>query len=217
MKAAHSTIHHRWNKYFFKVENIWKLLDANSRLSERQSNISQLKFCNKFWVCCALCSQALSHRRITPLLRWPGHSTCPQNAYNYSGFHVRPVFQVGHHSKLPQLCSFCAYAPNHITTNTKSYTSTTSEISTSPVYQIRGLVNSLPPSSYMKQYLYVSYYGVFPSITVTFNLTVHWQKQIYLYENSVKVQTRIKISHMISVVDDMLDVNPLGISNCLKT
>lgn len=128
------------NKYSFKVKNSWKLLDTNSRLCEGQSNISQLKFCSKFQVCCVLCSQALSHRRITPLLRWPWHITCPQNAYNSTAFHVRLVFQVDHQSELPQLCSFCAYAPNHMTMNTKSYTSTASEISASSVYQIRGLV-----------------------------------------------------------------------------
>lgn len=113
VKRAHSTIHHRWNKYSFKVEKSWKFLDVNSRLSEGQSSISQMKFCGKLQVCCTLCSQALSHRRITPLLRWPEHSMCPENAYNYSGFHVRLVFQVGHHSELPQLCSFCAYAHEH--------------------------------------------------------------------------------------------------------
>jgi len=32
-----------------------------------------------------------------------------------------------------------------------------------------------------------------------------------------KLQTRIRISHMGSVVDDMLDVSPLGLSNRLKT
>lgn len=144
--STHSTVHHRGNKHSFKVENSWKLLDANSRLSEGQSNISQLKFCGKFQVCYALCSQTLSHKRMTPLLRWPGHITCPQNEHNSSVFHVRLVFQVGQHSEMLQLCSFCAYVPNHMTINTKSYTSTASEISTSSVFQIRGLVNFLFPT-----------------------------------------------------------------------
>jgi len=121
------------------VENCWMPIPDYMRNSP---TFPYWNFVCKFRVCCALCSQASSHRRITPFLRWLGHITCPQYAYNATGFPVRPVFQVGHQSELPQLCSFCAYAPNHMTMNTKSYTPTVSEISTSSVYQIRGLVNS---------------------------------------------------------------------------
>jgi len=43
-----------------------------------------------------------------------------EKACNSSDFQVRPVFQVGHHVELPQLCSCCTYALNHMTTNTRA-------------------------------------------------------------------------------------------------
>jgi hypothetical protein len=38
----------------------------------------------------------------------------PQKVCNFLGFKARPVFQVGHHDQLPELCSFCTYALKHI-------------------------------------------------------------------------------------------------------
>jgi hypothetical protein len=55
-------------------------MGAKSGLYGGWSSISELKFCSKFWVFCAVCHQYLTRRRITPLLRldifswWPAAS-----------------------------------------------------------------------------------------------------------------------------------------------
>jgi hypothetical protein len=41
-----------------------------------------------------------------------------------------------------------------------------------------------------KYYGLLGYYRAFQSITITLNLIVHWQKRIYLYENSVKLTNK---------------------------
>jgi hypothetical protein len=68
-------------------------------------------------VCFIVCSRPLLCTAIAPSLR-SGHFPWSQKSCNSADYRMRPVSQVGQHVELPQLCSFCACASNHVTANT---------------------------------------------------------------------------------------------------
>jgi hypothetical protein len=108
------------DRFSFKPANTLRLAGCKPRTVWMMVQRFPAKIPHNFRVCCAVCGRPLLLNAIASSLR-SGHFPWSQKSRNSTDSHTRPVSQVGHHVELPQLCSFCACASNHVTVNTRAF------------------------------------------------------------------------------------------------
>jgi hypothetical protein len=103
-------------KCCLKAGNRWRSLGSKSRLHGGWYSVTNRKLTaiSESAVFCAVEFFFLPRTWITPFLWRSRHFPYPHKACNCSDFKARPVFQMGHNFELPQQCSFCTYASNHV-------------------------------------------------------------------------------------------------------